>query len=193
MVIKNFENSDIENASKVAHLVWGDLYSHESIELQKLIYDFMVSYYDLNREYSFSVFDDGFKGFLLASLKNDCNESQKKFKDELQKLENEQEQKIGFELLDYLDSCGQEVKKVMNDDDIVLNLFISRQKGCGKALLEKLTGVCYAKNIKNIYLWTDTTCDYEYYKKNSFDIVKELNVIVNSRNIKTIIYKKSII
>ena len=192
MVIKNFENSDIENASKVAHLVWGDLYSHESYELQNLIYDFMVSYYDLNREFSFSVRDEDFKGFLLASLKNDTNNSRKLFEKKVAELESMEEQKIALELLDYLDTCGQEVKNIMKEDDVVLNLFISRQKGCGKLLLAKLNDVCQAQNIKNIYLWTDTTCDYDYYKKNSFDIVKETNVIVNSRNIKTIIYKKVI-
>ncbi len=190
MVIKNFENLDIEDASKVAHLVWGDLYSHESYELQKLIYDFMVSYYDLNREFSFSVRDEDFKGFLLASLKNDTNNSRKLFEKKVLELASEEEQKIALELLNYLDSCGQEVKNIMKEDDVVLNLFISRQKGCGKLLLAKLNDVCQAQNIKNIYLWTDTTCDYDYYKKNSFDIIKETNVIVNSRNIKTIIYKK---
>lgn len=192
MIIRNFEDKDIEQASKIAYLVWGDLYTSESQELQKLIYDFMIEYYDLNRKYSFSICDKDFKAFLLASLKNDINNSQKDYRHKILKLRNEKEQKIAFELLEYLEHCGQEVKTIMSDDDIMLNLFISCQKGCGKLLLEKLSEVCKSHNIKNIYLWTDTTCDYSYYKKNSFDIIKETSTIVNSKNIKTIIYKKTL-
>lgn len=192
MIIRNFEDKDIEQASKIAYLVWGDLYTSESQELQKLIYDFMIEYYDLNRKYSFSICDKDFKAFLLAGLKNDINNSQKDYRHKILKLRNEKEQKIAFELLEYLEHCGQEVKTIMSDDDIMLNLFISCQKGCGKLLLEKLSAVCKSHNIKNIYLWTDTTCDYSYYKKNSFDIIKETSTIVNSKNIKTIIYKKTL-
>ena len=190
MIIRNFEDKDIELASKITHLVWGDLYTNESEELQKLIYDFMIAYYDLNRKYSFSALDEDLKAFLLSSLKNDKNNSQEIYKQKILKLSDEKEQKIAMELLEYLEYCGQEVKSLMNDNDVMLNLFISRQKGCGKFLLEKLSDICRADNIKNIYLWTDTTCDYSYYKKNSFDIVKETSRIVNSKNIKTIIYRK---
>ena len=190
MIIRNFEDKDIELASKITHLVWGDLYTNESEELQKLIYDFMIVYYDLNRKYSFSVLNEDLKAFLLSGLKNDKNNSQETYKQKILKLSDEKEQKIAMELLEYLEYCGQEVKSLMNDNDVMLNLFISRQKGCGKFLLEKLSDICRADNIKNIYLWTDTTCDYSYYKKNSFDIVKETSRIVNSKNIKTIIYRK---
>ena len=82
MIVENFADKDVEAASKIAHLVWGDLYTHESKKLQKLIYDFMVKYYDLNRKYSFALHNDDFKGFILTNTKFDKNDSLNSFKEE---------------------------------------------------------------------------------------------------------------
>ena len=75
-------------------------------EAEKLIYDFMVKYYDLNRKYSFSLEDDGFKGFILANTKYDKNESINYFKEAAKELD-ENEAKTAIELADYLEACGK--------------------------------------------------------------------------------------
>lgn len=205
MNIRNFIDADILFATKIAHRVWGELYTSESEELQNLIYEFMVHYYDLNREFSFSIFEETLcnpeqseeslknklKGFLLAATKHDKNESHLNFNEKLKTLELK-EQKIAIDLVAYLNTSGKAVKEQMNDDDIMLGLFISQAKGCGRALLTKLAEICKEKNIKNIYLWTDTTCDHDYYDKNKFTLVNEVETLVNGQNIKTIIYKKSV-
>lgn len=191
MKVRHFLDTDIEHASKIAHKVWGDLYTRESDELQNLIYEFMVHYYDLNRDFSFSIFDEKLNGFLLAASKHDKNNSYEGYLENLKKLD-EKEQKIGKDLLEYLNECGKAVKEQMNDDDIMLGLFISQEKGCGKTLLTKLTDTCKEKNIKNIYLWTDTTCDHDYYDKNNFTLVNEVETLVNGQKIRTIIYKKAV-
>lgn len=191
MHIRTFADTDITQASKLAKLAWGDFYTQESEELQNLIYNFLVEYYDLNRKYSFSILDDELKGFLLAFTKNNIYKPAK-FKDKLKFLKSEAEQKIAIELFNYLETCGNELKNIVNYDDIILGLFISVKKGCGKQLLAKLVETCKEKNMKNIYLWTDTTCNYEYYKKNDFVLLKEIESIVNSKPIKTLIYKKSV-
>lgn len=191
MEVRHFLDTDIEHASKIAHKVWGDLYTRESDELQNLIYEFMVHYYDLNRDFSFSIFDEKLNGFLFAASKHDKNNSYEGYLENLKKLD-EKEQKIGKDLLEYLNECGKAVKEQMNDDDIMLGLFISQEKGCGKALLTKLKDTCKEKNIKNIYLWTDTTCDHDYYDKNNFTLVNEVETLVNGQKIRTIIYKKAV-
>jgi len=191
MYIRKFADSDIFQASKLAKLTWGDFYTHESEELQNLIYSFMVEYYDLNREYSFSIIEDGLKGFLLAFRKKDIYRPVG-FTDKVKTLKYENEQKIAFDLFNYLETCGNELKNLINDDDIILGLFVSIQKGGGKRLLSKLTETCKENNMKNIYLWTDTTCDYEYYRKNNFILLKEIESVVNGKFIKTLIYQKSV-
>lgn len=192
-MIRNFENIDIKEASNVAHLVWGDLYAQERFELQKIIYDYTVEYYDLNRKFSFSIFDDGLKGFLLASLKSDNTNSFMKLEKQTLQLSDERERKLAFDLYNYLDYCGKMVYEIMSDNDLLLGLFVSLQKGCGKMLFDKLVETARQNNIKNIYLWTDTTCNYEYYSKNCFELVKEFESIVNEKTITTLIYKKSVL
>lgn len=189
MHMRNFQNIDINEASKLAKLTWGDFFTQESDELQKLIYDFMVEYYDLNRKYSFSIIENELKGFLLAFEKTDYYKS-KNIETQVQILKNPDEQKIAVDLINYLEICGKELKNIMTNDDIMLGLFVSIQRGCGKMLLSKLIETCKENKKKSIYLWTDTTCDYEYYKKNNFILQKEFETTLNNKKIKTLIYQK---
>lgn len=192
MEIRGFQNSDIQDASKLSKLTWGDFYLHESNELQSMIYSFMVEYYDLNRQYSFSIVEDGLKGFILAFKKSDSYRGNF-FNASVRSLSSEKERKIAIDLFNYLETCEREVKSIMTENDIMLGLFVSIQKGCGKKLLSKLNEVCRANGIQNIYLWTDTTCDCDYYQKNNFALCKDFRTIVNGKFVKTLIYQKIVV
>lgn len=191
MIVRNFTDYDIEKASKISHLVWGDLYKKESSELQTLIYDFTLKYYYLNKTFSLALDDNGLKGLVFASSKHDKNNSVKNFTTKLQRL-SDNDKIIALNLLDYVETTGREVKNIMNEDDLMMGLFISTQKGGGKMLLSKLIETAKEKGIKNIYLWTDTTCDFDYYQKNKFTLVKEFKRNVNNKKINTLIFKKEI-
>lgn len=191
MIVRNFKDSDIEEASKITHLVWGDLYANESSLLQQIIYDFTLEYYYLNGTFSFALDENGLKGFVFAALKKDKNNSSAKFENNINTL-NEHDKITALNLLDYVENTGNEVKNLMNENDLMMGLFISTQKGGGKMLLSKLVETCRINNIKNIYLWTDTTCDFDYYQKNNFTLVKEITTLINNKNINTLIFKKEI-
>ena len=191
MIVRNFTDIDIEEASKITHLVWGDLYSKENAGLQKIIYDFTLKYYYLNKTFSFALDDDGLKGLVFASSKTDKNSSVENFKTEIQTL-SDNDKITALNLLDYLENTGKKVKLVMNEYDLMMGLFISTQKGGGKMLLSKLVETAKENGIKNIYLWTDTACDYDYYQKNKFTLVKEIENQVNDKKINTLIFKKEI-
>ena len=191
MIVRNFTDIDIEEASKITHLVWGDLYSKENAGLQKIIYDFTLKYYYLNKTFSFALDDDGLKGLVFASSKTDKNSSVENFKTEIQTL-SDNDKITALNLLDYLENTGKEVKLVMNEYDLMMGLFISTQKGGGKMLLSKLVETAKENGIKNIYLWTDTACDYDYYQKNKFTLVKKIENQVNDKKINTLIFKKEI-
>ncbi len=191
MIVRNFTDNDVEGASKISHLVWGDLYEKESCELQKLIYDFTLEYYYLNNTFSFALDENGLKGLVFASLKTDKNGSVENFKTKIKDL-SDNDRIIALNLLDYVENTGREVKNAMGDDDLMMGLFISTQKGGGRMLLSKLIETAKERDIKNIYLWTDTTCDFDYYQKNKFTLVKEIECNVNNKNINTLIFKKEI-
>ncbi len=191
MIVRNFIENDIEEASKIVHLVWGDLYAKESIELQTLIYNFTLNYYHLNNTFSFALDDNGLKGLVFAGYKTDKNQSIENFNARIETLP--QDDKItALNFLDYVENTGKEVKSVMNDNDLMMGLFISTQKGGGRMLLSKLADTAKERDIKNIYLWTDTVCDFEYYQKNKFTLVKEFECNVNNNNINTLIFKKEV-
>lgn len=191
MIVRNFIDKDIEEASKITRLVWGDLYAKESTELQNFIYDFTLKYYYLNKTFSFALDDNGLKGLVFASSKADKNDSVENFAAGIQTLT--QDDKItAFNFLDYVENTGKEVKTIMNEDDLMMGLFISTQKGGGRMLLSKLVETAKENNIKNIYLWTDTVCDFDYYQKNKFTLVKEIKNNVNNKIINTLIFKKGI-
>lgn len=192
MIVRNFKNRDIEEASQITHLVWGDLYAKESKKLQQIIYDFTLEYYYLNETFSFALDENGLKGFVFAASKKDKNESINTFKTRINTL-NEKDKITALNLLDYVESTGNEVKSVMSEDDLMMGLFISTQKGGGKMLLSKLVESACKNGVKNIYLWTDTTCDFDYYQKNNFTPVKEFKCIVNNKKINTLIFKKPLL
>ena len=190
MAVREFQDIDLKQASKLAKLTWGDFYANESTRIQNFIYSFMVEYYDLNRKYSFSITDEELKAFLLAFTPQDSYMGSN-FEDKIKLLTNK-EQKTAIELFEYLEVCGNNIKNIINHDDIILGLFVSTKKGCGKQLLAKLKAACKKHGKKNLYLWTDTTCDYEYYKKNNFILCNEFKTNLNSKTINTLIYRKEI-
>ena len=191
MIVRNFTDKDVEEASKISHLVWGNLYTKEGSQLQKLIYDFTLEYYYLNSIFSFALDNNGLKGLVFASLKKDKNNSVENFKTKIQDL-SDNDKITALNLLDYVENTGREVKNAMGEDDLMMGLFISTQKGGGRMLLSKLVETAKENNIKNIYLWTDTACDFDYYQKNKFTLVKEFECNVNNKNINTLIFKKEI-
>ncbi len=191
MIVRNFSDSDIEASSKITHTVWGDLYANQNDELQKLIYEFTLRYYYLNKNYSFALQDENLCGLIFASLKTDENSVIEEYKNKIATL-NDNDKKVTQNLFDYVENAGKEVKKAMNDDDLMMGLFISRKKGGGKILLSKLIETAINNRIKNIYLWTDTTCDYDYYQRHKFILLKEFEYMVNYRKINTLIFKKEI-
>ena len=145
----------------------------------------------MNKNFSFALDENGLCGLLFASLKTDKNLVTDEYKNKISTF-NEKDRKTILNLFDYVENTGKEVKKVMNDDDLMMGLFISTQKGGGKMLLSKLKETAINNGIKNIYLWTDTTCDFDYYQKNNFTLVKEFECIVNNQKINTLIFKKPI-
>lgn len=59
----------------------------------------------------------------------------------------------------------------METNDVIVGLFVSTRKGCGKRLLAELLYASEQKGIHHLYLWTDMSCNYNYYYRNNFEEV----------------------
>lgn len=75
--------------------------------------------------------------------------------------------------MDYLAYMDKKTLSFMHDDDIKLSLFISRKKGCGAALLAKVLETYRADGYKNIWLWTDSECNWRWYGQHGYEMVSE--------------------
>lgn len=72
MDIRHFEDADVKDAARLAYEYWSKELSGSGEPIKRVIYKYMVGYYDKSRTLSFSITDNGeFKGFLLAFRKDD--------------------------------------------------------------------------------------------------------------------------
>ena len=73
----------------------------------------------------------------------------------------------------YLTMMDERTFSLMNDDDIKLSLFISCKPGAGSKILELTCQKLRSEGWKNLYLWTDCECNWEWYINHGYTLVKE--------------------
>ena len=71
----------------------------------------------------------------------------------------------------YIELMDQKTRAFMNDDDIQLTLYVSRKKGCGSKLLNELCEKLKAQGWKNLYLWTDCECNWQWYTDHGYELL----------------------
>lgn len=83
-------------------------------------------------------------------------------------------QKASLEMVKaYLEYMDKKALSFMKSDDIKLSLYVSRKRGMGAALLEKLLPRLAAKGYKNLYLWTDRDCNWKWYVNHGYQLVSQ--------------------
>ncbi len=106
-------------------------------------------------------------------------------------------QKASLEMVKaYLEYMDKKALSFMKSDDIKLSLYVSRKRGMGAALLEKLLPRLAAKGYKNLYLWTDSDCNWKWYVKHGYLLVsQEVYAPFSSpgRDYTTFIFKKPLV
>ena len=98
-------------------------------------------------------------------------------------------------LADYMLEVDGKTVQCMSDGEVKLSLFISNQKGCGKLLLQEMMDEFLHRDLRHLYLWTDTSCTHEYYPQHGFTLVGQfLSEVYDSYapGYTTYIYKKGI-
>ena len=71
----------------------------------------------------------------------------------------------------YIELMDEKTRAFMKDDDIQLTLYISRKKGCGSKLLNELCDRLRNQGWKDLYLWTDCECNWEWYTDHGYELV----------------------
>ncbi len=73
----------------------------------------------------------------------------------------------------YIELMDEKTRALMKDNDIQLTLYISRKKGCGSKLLNELCNQLRVQGYKNLYLWTDCECDWQWYTDHGYELVSK--------------------
>lgn len=71
----------------------------------------------------------------------------------------------------YIELMDEKTFGMMNDDDIKLTLYVSRKRGCGSKLLNDLCERFKNQGYKNLYLWTDCECNWQWYTNHNYELV----------------------
>ena len=169
ITIERFTYNDIEEATRLTLLTWGEEMALANEKLKAVLYESMVRYYFRSSEFSYKMVDEdnSTQGFLLAAPLTARDNSQGWLLEQLQDFRLD-EQDLVYNYLRYLSYNGQQVRKLAQADDLLLCLFLSRKPGVGSKLLENVEEVARNHNIKNMHLWADATCDYSYYHRRGY-------------------------
>ena len=73
----------------------------------------------------------------------------------------------------YIEEMDKKLFSYMSPSDIQLSLFVSRVHGSGKPVLQELFRRARARAYKNVFLWTDCECDWEYYPAHGFELLEQ--------------------
>ena len=118
---------------------------------------------------------DGKEAFCSAAFftrKNEICKAAEWYKTEVKKF-SEELQAASEMSRTYIELMDEKTQVLMNDDDIQLTLYVSRKPGCGSLLLNELRARLKNSGYKNLYLWTDIECNWEWYIKNGYELVQQ--------------------
>ncbi len=95
----------------------------------------------------------------------------------------------------YLCRMDDATLSFMNEGDIKLSLFVSTKPGAGSVLLNSVLKMLKAEGWKNVYLWTDCECNWQWYERHGFTLLAEESYEPFSTadfDFKTYIFRKEI-
>jgi len=187
------EESIIHIVDKVYSL-WSP--SAGDIEFKRLYVEYIVrnNLFENTFNYELTDEDGNYLSSAFFTRKGDKNMSDIWLKPYLEKLSDECKSSLSM-CKTYLDYMEKQTFSLMNEKDIKLSLFVSGRKGAGFCLLKKLLDSFRDKGCKNVFLWTDCECNWQWYLNNAFTLVKEDIYPIFSHNgadYKTYIFKKAL-
>lgn len=193
VVLRDFRAEDLERAGEIALHIWGDEAGLIPETMRKNLYSYLVRYYyvpgsplscaaDVNGEMC---------AFLLAAAgKHDSTAAEQWITPRL----SGDEKSIFLKYKAYIDGNKQAEYNFVRENEAVLLLFASAKKGCGSRLMQEFQLRCRNCGISSMILWSDDTCDFEWYKRNNFTETARFpaNPSLPGMELTTFIFRKQI-
>ena len=95
----------------------------------------------------------------------------------------------------YIEFMDEKTQAYMNKDDIQLTLYVSRKPGSGSRLLNELCARLKSNGYKNLYLWTDIECNWEWYTNHGYELVEQNSYeqfSSDDEDYKTFVFRKAL-
>lgn len=175
MRIEEFTENDIREAAALAYPVWGVGHAGggNGKEFGLLMCEYIVRYGWYGAPYAFKVVDD--EGKMVACIlggDHTIDNGYNKWLDSIMPTFNEGQTAEAVALREYFDRTAPKVYEHMTTGkDIYLSFFISAIPGCGKQLLAELISLAKSNGYSAMYLWTDSSCNHDYYAHHQFERV----------------------
>lgn len=191
MEIHRFTEAHLEQAAEIAAGHWGKETPSVAAQDHPLLFNYLVRYYfHPESAFSLAAVENGVLcGFLLAHLKSAGTNRAGEWLEPRLTPEN----RPAFErYCAYIDgNCAREMRAA-GDREIILSLFASRRKGCGGLLMREFETACRASGVPSMVLWTDETCDFDWYSRNGFEEAARAPTFpaLDGRQLTTYIFRK---
>ncbi len=164
--------------------------------MERTLYHFLVRYYYIPESpYNFAVLDGRrLRGFLLAApaAMPERHDSAREWI--LPHLTNDARKAFFKEYWDYVNSNSAAEKQAALPGEVLLLLFGSLQRGCGRRMMEAFESECRKNGVASYLLWTDETCDFEYYRRNRFAEVANFPcaAAIKGKHLDTWLFRKTL-
>lgn len=164
--------------------------------MERTLYHFLVRYYYIPESpYNFAVLDGRcLRGFLLAApaAMPERHDSAREWI--LPHLTNDAQKAFFKEYWDYVNSNSAAEKQAALPGEVLLLLFGSLQRGCGRIMMEAFESECRKNGVGSYLLWTDETCDFEYYRRNRFAEVANFPcaAAIKGKHLDTWLFRKTL-
>lgn len=192
VIYRNILDSDYEIIKQLI----GDAFGFTEFIKDKELLDIVLSGYlqDCILDSSFSKvsqMDDKVIGFIFGNAKKDknrisnCDKPLNFNNNEIDlMISNEENKNLLKEFSKITDTYKELIKKKENTFQGCIQLFVvygeSRGLGVGKNLIKYLFDYMKSMNVKSLYLFTDTRCNYGFYDSQNFNRIDEKEVYFDS-------------
>ena len=179
--IKPFDMKNLPLILDVVVPLWSPPVGSE--EYKRLNVEFIVRNNIFDNGYSFELLDeteqtslchdtDSFCAAAFFARKGDKNNASEWFMENADRFPPELKKAARCSEA-YIKLMDEKTLELMNNDDIKLSLFVSRKPGYGSLILDTLTEKITSEGWKNIFLWTDIECNWQWYNKHGFELIEE--------------------
>ncbi len=175
MQVEKFTKSDIPDAVGLTVDAWRNTLDGWKDAVAETVCEYSVRDEFLNENYALKITDEGvMKGFIFAATASDKNDADDWLREQMSQCTDKDDLEIYEMVMSASYNNEMRVVQHLGGNDVMLTFFLSSQRGCGSMLLSEMMRLLHAEGFENCYLWTDVTCNHQYYPKHGFTLVEKV-------------------